>query len=503
MTTDRASRLLLFFYLVLIAYLLINTGIVSDDFIPISRLKNTSFIETLLPKSIFYFIETPVQYFTHYIWYHFFSLDSQVILNLFKSLYMCLSFYMISRFFGIFIKSRALAYFASFLFIFFPSHDATVYSFMLQYLTLSFAFYLYAFYLAHNNKLLLAFTMALVGSGISYGSTAIALALFVLFALYKQFKKGFVLLIPNIIYAAYYLYIAKIMHIGTDKTMDSFSVLHLMKGLALQILTFIDATIGPSMWLKIYYAFPQLSLISICIGVLFVIIFYNTCAKNRESYDKKLFISLSILTLLSFGMFATTGHYPQIAFNLGNRVTIFGSLLLTYLIALMPFSYKLRTAIFALIIFSVLGISDHWKSWNLQQEKVIENIRNNQDLKNYADDGTIYVSGNQYSKYGPISHIEFMSEGWVPGSIFNILFNGNIKADTINGRHRYENGYLVDTKHNFKKEADSYIMVYDSEKNKLSRLDVEKINAYTNSLPISLRHWIQLKGNLCFPRRIK
>jgi len=151
-----------------------------------------------------------------------------------------------------------------------------------------------------------------------------------------------------------------------------------------------------------------------------------------------------------------------------------------------------RTFIAALLIFSILGISCHWKSWNAHQEDVISNIKNNSSLESYNGDKIIYVSGNQYSKYGPLSHIEFMSEGWVPASIFNNLFNKRIAADTINKRHGYENGYMVDAKYGTKKETGGYIFVYDSRKDELLKLESSGINAYIESLGANKRHWIQL-----------
>ncbi len=201
------------------------------------------------------------------------------------------------------------------------------------------------------------------------------------------------------------------------------------------------------------------------------------------------------MLLLSFGIFALTGRYPQLAFNLGNRTTVFGSLLLAYLIVLIPSSRKKKTAVFAIFLYSILGISDHWKSWNIQQQEVISNIQNNKLLNEYQDNKVIYVSGNQYSKYGPISHIEFLSENWVTSAVFNLALKKNIHAVTINKRHVYENGYLVDARYNTKVEVNDYINVYDSENDRLFTLNVVEINSYIDSLPPENRHWIMLSDN--------
>ncbi|NQT23014.1 MAG: hypothetical protein HQ579_06215 [Candidatus Omnitrophica bacterium] len=266
----------------------------------------------------------------------------------------------------------------------------------------------------------------------------------------------------------------------------------IIKQFILQIITFFDAMVGPSMWLKIYYAFTQLRWPSIAAGIIITGVFYAVYKDSENRYNKKLILTFTLLTFLSFGMFAITGMYPQMAFNLGNRVTIFGSLLMAYLIALIPVGHKWRTLIFSVLIFCILGISDHWKAWNLEQQKVIFNMKNNKDLVNYSGSEIIYISGNQYSQYGPLSHIEFLSESWVPRSICSILFDKGRAVASLNRRHLYKNGYLLDAKYNRKARVDDCIYVYDSENNILIKVESEKINSYIESLPPDNRHWIQL-----------
>lgn len=469
------------FYAFFICYLLTNTGIISDDF------------DAMITNNKFYFLETPVQYLTNFVWYNLFNINTQTALNLLKISFIFLSFYFITKFFKIYLDTQG-AVLASFLFVFFPSHDSTVYCFMIQYLTLSFAFYLYSFYLAYYNRLSLAFLFALFASFISYGSTPIAIALFILFLLNKEFKKGLVIIIPNIIYCLYFIPLNILMRLGSPRIIEKLSISSLMKQFILQILSFIDATFGPSMWLKIYFSFVQLSAVSVIIGIVLTVIFYKTIADTGKRYDKKVIFSFAILLLFSFLILSLTGRYPQLAFNLGNRTTIFGSLLITYLIVLIPVSKKIKTLIAALMIFTILGISDHWKQWSLNQEAVIANIIHNQELKNYRDSKIIYVSGNQYSRYGPISNIEFLSEDWVVNAVFKLALGNDISAASLNKRHKYINGYLVDSKYNRSRIVTNYINVYNTDNNKLFRLKIEDINDYIGSLPSENRHWIQLSN---------
>jgi hypothetical protein len=79
--------------------------------------------------------------------------------------------------------------------------------------------------------------------------------------------------------------------------------------------------------------------------------------------------------------------------------------------------------------------------------------------------------------------------------VFNLALKKNIRAVTINKRHVYEDGYLVDRKYNSKNKIAGYINIYDSENNKLFKLDVEDINSYIDSLPPENRHWTQMIKN--------
>lgn len=483
-------------FLLIIFYLLMNTPLISDEFCWIASARNSNFKDLLNPTNWFrqnigggWFIIAPIEYYLLYIWCHFFNIYNVAIISIIKVFYIALSFYLIIKFFSIFLNKEN-AFLASFLFIFFPSHDSTVFAYQGTYSTLTIAFYLYSFYLAYNNKLFLAFLMALIASFTSYASVPMS-ALSLFFFLNKEFKKGLVILIPNVIYSFYYILLSRIMAVTKTQIPQLLNLHAIMKQFALQIFTFIDSMLGPSMWLKIFYSFFQLMIPSIIIGIFLVVVFFKIYEKGKNSYNAKLVISLTAITLVSFLLFAITGMYPQLAFNLGNRTTIFGSLLITYLIILIPLPRKIKAPIFILMIFTILGISDHWKNWNAHQQKVITNIKNNQGLRNYSDNRVIYVTGNQYSRYGPISHIEFFSEDWVPHAVLSLALNKDILAKSLNKGHKYIGGYLIDTKYNLKTKVSDYINVYDSQKNILFKLNVDKLNSYVEFLPFDNRHWIQ------------
>lgn len=479
-------------YFAVIAYLLINTGVVSDDFADIAQFRDKSFVEVLPPSGNA--INTPVGHFSHRIWFRYFGLDNLFVVDLFKIAFTLLSFYLISKFFRLFLATDT-AFLVSFVFIFFPSHDAMPYAYAPSGHVLSIALYLYAYYMAHRDKLILAFLLALAASFMVYGSTPIAVALFVLFVANREIKKGVVMIVPNAIYAMYFMYVSIIAALAPSRILEQVSATSLVKQFVFQVATFADATLGPSMWLKIYYSFYQLSALSWAVGAVLVVLLVKTFSDKNETHDKNLLVGLVVLALCSFAMFAVTGRYPQLAFNLGNRTTLWGSLLITYLIVLMPGPRYLKLCVLGIMAFAILGISDHWKAWNLHQQAVVRRIANSQALRDYREDREIFVSGNQYSRFGPISHIEFLSEDWVPQSVFRLVSHENIRARSINRRFSYVAGNLVDGKYNTRIQVSDYINVYDSESDRLLRVNVDDINPYLATLPEEKRHWSMLGDN--------
>lgn len=495
------SKYQIFVYVPLIIYLLMNIGLFSDEFTLLLQMQNKSLLEALrLDRD---FIHSPLSQYLFNFFLFFIKNGQLMIITILKIFYPLLSIYLISKFFNLFL-TEFNSVLVAFFFVFYPIHDSVTYFFLAQQMLFNFAFYCYAFYLASNNRFVLAFIFSFLGSFVFYGSPPIALSLFVLFLLNKDIKKGLIIYIPNLIFIVYFLTVAKIFKLGAaSKLPEVFEITAFIKYFILQVLTFIDAMLGPSMWMKAYYSFYQLSFMSWIIGCLIIVLLYlsigkSFCANQTTpqkiiSNDKhfKLIISFIIMLLASFGMFAITGKYPQMAFNFGNRTTIYGAFIVSYLIAVIP-SAKNKLIIYSLMILVILGISDHWKRWAVYQQKVIEEIRNNKSLGHYYDKKIIYVSGNQYSKYGPMSHIEFLSEDWVADSVFKLALGRNINAKSLNRRHKYKDGYLIDAKYNLRTNLNDYVNIYDSEKGILLKLKAEEVNSYIESLPPDKRHWIQM-----------
>ncbi len=484
-------RLIYFPYLFIITYLLCFTGLVSDDFTELNDISNRDISDLFIPKRNH--MNAPIGHFSHNIWFYFADIDNFTLIYILKITYFIISFFMMSRFFAIFL-SEPYSLLISFLFLFYPSHDAIGYWYPQVSHALVFAIYFYAYYLAHNNRLLLAFLSASVASFMTYGSSPVAFSLFILFLLGKEYRKGIIIIIPNIVYAMYFILMSLVLKSTPSRVLEEITVLSITKLFSFQFFTFLDATIGPSMWLKVYYAFFQLSALSFIIGVIFSVLIYLYVADLKIKIDRRLLKFSIILMLTSFVMFAITGRYPQLAFNLGNRTTFWGSLFIVYLFLLLPGKY-LRTFFFSILFFTILGISDHWKNLTIHQQQIIGKIRTNQKLINYNDTKILFVSGNQYSKYGPVSHIEFFSENWVVNSVFNLALEKSILCSPINKRHYYSDGYMIDTKYNRKIQVVDYINIYDSEKDVLIKMKPEKINHYIDTLPSDKRHWIFMLNN--------
>lgn len=474
-----------------LCYLYYNTGIHSDDYIFLNILDNKNFIEVinLIFTSPLYLKNSIVILFD-FLQFHFFEYN----LIYYDSIKVITSFFI---FYIVYIFSKdyvsnCKAILFSLIFILFPIHDSTNYWVVGQYLLLTLAFIMMSHYLINNNKFTVGFFIGIIGVFASYSSLPFSFGLSVIFILKKQYKKFIIFIIPQLIYIIYYFSISKLFNAQAIKGSSDFSIMSLIKQFILQIATFIDASIGPSFWLKIYYSIIQVTIPSIIIGTILIGLFYKYYQVKKEPINKLLFISFVMITLFAFGIFTLTGMYPQIAFNLGNRVTIYGSLLVSFLIVVFVLNNKkVATLVFSVFIFSTLGISDHWKNWNKIQSQIIDNISQNKDIENFDKTKQLFVTYNQYSKFGDLTHIEFFAQGMAT-HIFKLATKKDYKVSTLNRRFVYEDNYILDKKYRVKIEINDIVHVYDSKVNKLLAVKKEDIQDYINTLPKNNRHWVQL-----------
>jgi hypothetical protein len=331
----------------------------------------------------------------------------------------------------------------------------------------------------------------------NYSSPPYIFGLAIIFLIERQYKKLLIFVTPGFVYVFYYFWM-KYNFIGSDVKIDSdLTVVSFLKNIIMQFFSLIESAIGPSYWLKVFYAIESIGYVSLgIVSILFIFVFIKKDIFSKTSkVPKSLYIGIISVLLFSFGMFALTGHYNHSVFNLGNRTIVYGSLLIAFgLAAFLPANRK--SVIFLLIIFlvPVFGLSDHWKSWNANQKIVIENIKNNQKLKEIETNSTLIVTGNIYSKLGPYAHIEFFSMPWNVKAIFeDQVKTKNIVALTPNIALR--DGFLINSKFGGQYSLSNKLYVYDSEKNLVNRISASEVPELIAQQPKLVRHWVQLFKN--------
>jgi len=484
------NKIFVLLFLVL-CYLYANTGLHGDDYIFLSILEGKSFSELLkLIASYPGYLKNPVVMLFNFTQFHFFEYNI-IFYDFIKTVISLGAIYIVYLFLNDYI-SRYKAIVISIFFILFPTHDATSFWIVGKYMVVTLSFIILSHYLINNNRKTLGFIVGIFGSFASYASLPFVFGLSVIFLFKRQYDKFIIFVVPQILYIIYYFSISKIFDVQAIKGSSDFTALTLFKQYVLQVGTFADSVIGPSFWLKIYYSLMELTIISLLIGSLLTIIFYKFYKPRNENLNKQLLLAFIIVTLSAFGIYSLTGLYPQIAFNLGNRVTIYGSLLISFLIVMFLMNNKKSaTIVFAFFIFSTLGISDHWKAWNVKQQDIINNIKTHSELKTFDRQQQLFVSHNQYSKFGDMVHIEFFSQG-IETFLFKLATNKDYNVSTLNRRFVYDDGYILDKKFGRKFIVGDFIYVYNSESNILIKIEKNKIQQYIDNLPMDRRHWVQL-----------
>ena len=478
-----------------LVYLILGTGLHGDDFVVIDRMQGHS-LKDFFTKPEGLTIFGLVGYYLYWWPYSAFGYEYQLAYDLIKIVAHMTSIYLVYRFSkDYFSNDRALI--LAVVFVMYPLHDTTTYWYMTFSYILVPAVLLYAHYLIRKNNLKKGFLIATLGAFSSYASPAYIFGLTTIFLFEKKFKKAVIFLVPGAMYVFFYFWI-KFNYDGVEGRIDAdLSIIDFLKQMLIQTFSFLESAIGPSYWLKVFYAIGSISLISVIIAALismFAFIKIESFTKVLN-VSKSLCIGLISVLILSFGMYALTGLYTHSAFNLGNRSTVYGSLLIAFLLAtFLPVNKK--SIVFLMIIFllPMFGMSDHWKSWNSKQKIVIENIKNNQNLKEIESDSTLIITGNLYSKLGEYSHIEFFSMPWN----VNIIFNNNTKTKTIVAITPYteiREGYLVDPKYSENYSLKNKMYLYDSNKNIVKSVSYKDVLKIIEQQPKIIRHWVQLFKN--------
>ena len=490
---DKKNSTVFFYILATLALLLFDTGLHGDDYIVISNLEKSDTLGFLNLEGARIMAFNIVTYYS--FWWSYFLLGNEYQwgYDLIKIVAHAISIFFVYKFSTDYLpKDRAVL--VSLIFILYPLHDTTAYWYMTAPYILIPATILYAHHLIRNNKSALGFFVSMLGAFSYYISPPYIFGLSVIFLFEKNFKKAIIFVTPGVLYVAYYFWI-KLHYVGVERRINSdLGVSDFFKQMLIQPLSFLESALGPSYWLKVSYAIESISLVSaIIIAVISVFAFLKVKKISKTTLlSKSLLAGLISVLILSFGMYALTGLYSHSAFNLGNRSTVYGSLLIAFLLAtLLPANKK--SVVFLLIIFlaPVFGLSDHWKSWNSHQKIVIENIKNNQKLKEIETNSTLIVTGNIYSKLGPFAHIEFFSMPWSVSAIFK----DSVRTKNIVALTPYvviNDDYLIDPKFRGKYLLKDKLYVYDSEKDLVKAISAKDVPELIKHQPIIVRHWVQL-----------
>jgi hypothetical protein len=476
-----------------VSYLFLGTGIHSDDIILVNELENYPLMDVLFPdlSKIHVVVFGIPSYYMDYLQYYFFG-RNYYLYDIVKIIVSLVSLSLIYKFLNQYLN-KSNSFLSSLFFVFFITHDSVNYWTMALPYLLVVAIIMHSHRLINQGSLKSGVAYSFLGSFFSFASPPYIFGLSIIFLIKKEWKKFTIFLIPQIIYIIYYFFISKVLEFSKGRIEGELDILRLIKQYILQVGTSIDSFIGPSFWLKVYYSILELSLISFGIGIVLVALFYNFFKVEKEpELNKKLLLSFFIIALLAFGIFALTGMYPQIVFNLGNRVTMFASLLFSVLIILFFMNNRISaTIIFSIFIFSVLGLSDHWKNWNQNQITIINNISKNEEIKNFNTQKQLFVINNQYSKLGNLAHIEFFAQG-MASHVFKYATSKNYKVSTLNQRFILKGNYLVDKKYNTKTKIEDDIYIYDSLKDDIIIIKKRKIEEFIKTLPKNERHWLLL-----------
>jgi len=425
--------------------------------------------------------------------YQFLNEDSLWVYDVVKWLAHILSVWLVYRFASDYLpKDRA--FLAALLFIFNPVHDATEYWYMTVSYVLMPALIMFAHCMVREGRYAKGMAIGILGSFMTYASPPYSFGLSIIFFVEKSYKKAVIVLVPGILYVIYYFSIAALVPSVEHRLDHSLSLLALGKNYVLQIISFVDSAVGPTFLFKIWWAVSSIGMISLMLAAVVVLCTASYFRSERGCISISMLWGLLAVLLLSFGMLSLTGQFTQIAFNLGNRITVYGSLLIAFLVASLPRSRMLVAAIAVIFVVPAFGLSDHWKTWNEQQKNVIRAIKANPELARLNRSDILLVWGNMYSRLGPFSHIEFFSQPWVVRTIFKDA----VKPDNVKALPPYvyfDGKFLIDPKFGERVEITRNTYLYNSVEDRLVGVSSDELRDILAKRPPEIRHWIQLIGN--------
>lgn len=473
-------------------YLHLGTGIHSDDYSLLAQVKSDDFSGTIktvfsAPTSLF---STLAIFFDVIQFYNFGYSD--LYYDIVKSLVSLFAIYAAWIFSNQYL-SRGKAFLFSFIFVLYPTHDSINYWTTGTYLLISGGLLMLSQFFVNNGRMHVGGMFGLIGAFWSYASPPIVAGLSVTFLLRREYRKFLIFVTPGFLYIIYYFTVSGFFEVHEFRTENIFNPYVTLKQFIFQVGTFLDVAIGPSLWLKLYSSITANTPLSFVFSFALTLILFGISGSSRDDDSTALIISFLVLLIASLFVFSLSGALPQIAFNLGNRVTYFGSMFLALTVVLCFRNKFIKFLVIFVFSASILGISNHWKSWNIQQKEVIHRIKSN-DALNTVSSERVFIVGSQYSQLSEISHIEFLSTRYLANAVFEYARPGasNFHVQPLTQYHYFQNGQLFDRKFGDQIELTSEVLIFDVSKNELLKLPSSEVNGYISSRPKIIRHWTQM-----------
>lgn len=482
-----------------LGYLILGTGLHGDDYVEIVKMQDFSNFQFFYPSPYIhehYILGLPAHYLLFWA-YKFIGYENLIFYDLIKILTHGICIFFIFKFLtNYFEADRALL--GSILFILFPLHDATTYWYMALVYIIPAALLSYSCHHLLNNSWLKSFLYGLLGASFFYTSPPFVFGLGMIFAFQRSYKKFLFFIFPGILYVGYYFYIKAYFPFAEKRIGDSIDLVSFLNNFIAQILSSIESYIGPSFFLKIFYAVVSLEFTSIIIlSVIFRCILKSKRALSTiPKHPKSLILSLFCVALFSFIIFSLTGYYNHSPFNLGNRTLVYTSFIVCILIiAFLPSKKGSLVFLSVFFLLPLFGLSDYWKDWNSDQKLIIASIDQSAALADLPPDSLVFVTDNLYHKLGAFDHIEFFSMSWNTRTIFNKYRSQGSQFMGLTSYLRITDNKVIDQKFYEHYQLKKNLFLYESMTDKLIQISPSELtNLMLNKKP-AFRHWIQgLKG---------
>ena len=482
-----------FIFLIILAYIFIGTGLHGDDLLFIKKYNNLRFLDFIFPNldTIDSHILTFPSYYYLFIFYWLIGDSYQFVYDILKIFYILISLFFYYKFFTLFFDTNKSFIFSLFI-IFYPSHDTTLFWYVTSSYNLIPSLILYSYYLFINKINKTAIFILLFSTFSFYISLPFVFGLSFFLLLKKKNNLFLIYFITGMIYVIYVNTIFFFYENLDSKSSDINNIIIILSSLLLQFFSSIEAVFGPSIIFKIIGTYYNLSLTDLIISIFVIIIItFNTRKFTKFNIQKYLDLSTIILMIYfsSIIYISLTNSYYHTAYNLGNRITIYPTLLIVIILSLIKNKFILLCIFYFFIVLPLLGIGNHWKEWNKNQISIIYNINKNIDIANLRPDDTLIIEGSRYSVLNGINHIEFLAMPWITETILSKYDIKNVIS--LSKNLILKENILINKKFKKTYELHNKIFIYKTNIDKVIEVDQYELSNLILNTKYNKRHWLQ------------